>query len=248
MIDQVRQQLEKFGLTEIESKIYILLLTFGDQPVSVLARKGKLKRTNLYNILEKLQTAGIVNEYAKGKVRYFRACEPEKLIKLQENKKRKIDDNILQLQRVLPLLQNMKNPLSAAPQVRYYKGAEEIQRLLSETLVSNEFLAYFNPTTAYEVIADSIEYFIVEQAKKKMHIRELVVQSKKTKYYLDSIKNPNHKCKVLPKKYNFFSDNIIFGNSIAFMSYLEEPIGVVIESEDIARTYRTVFEIMWNSI
>ncbi len=248
MIDLIRTQLKNFGLSEIESKIYILLVTLGDLPVSILARKGKLKRTNLYNVLEKLGKLGVVNEYSKGKVRYFRACEPQKLIKLQETKKRKIDENILQLQRVLPLLQNMKNPLSQSPQVRYYKGKEEIERLLRETLVHHSFLAYFNPTTAYEVISDSIEYFLVEQEKKKMDIRELVVASKDTKRYIASIKNPNHQCRVLPKKYDFFSDNIIYGNSIAFISYLEEPIGVVIESEDIVRTYRAVFEIMWDSV
>ena len=247
MLDQIHKQLKQFGLSEIESTIYLLLVHLGDLPVSLIARKGHLKRTNLYNILEKLEKNGIINEYNKGNVRYFRACEPQKFIALQENKKKKIDENILQFQRVLPLLQSMKSPLARTPQVRFYKGEEEIERLLDETLSNYSFEAYFNPAAAYAVFKEMIKKFLVIQKKKHIKIRELVAASKETKNYVSAIQNPYHQWKILPKKYPFFSDNIIYGNNIAFISYLDEPIGVVIESEDIVRTYRTVFNIMWDA-
>lgn len=240
--------LKQIGLTQQESDVFLLLLELGASPVSTIALRGRMKRTNLYNILGKLAQSGLVTEFLKGRVRYFQATEPQKLLYLQEQQKKKLEHNIVSLREMLPLFESMKNPSLSKPKVKFYQGKEGIETLLSEILAKESFDAYFNPDIAYDVFPYSVEQFLVEGDKKKLHIRELIVSGKSAKTYVSHIKNPNHQWKILPKEYQFETDNFIFGNSVVFISYREEQIAVMIESSDIARTQRAAFELMWMAV
>ncbi len=240
--------LKQLGLTKQESEVFLLLLELGASPVSTIALRGKMKRTNLYNTLAKLAERGLVTEFLKGRVRYFQATEPQKLLSIQEQQKKKLEQGITSLREMLPIFEAMKNPSLDKPRVKFYQGKEGIETLLMQILAKESFDAYFNPDVAYEVFPYSVEEFLTEGAKKKLHIRELVVSGKTTKSYVSHIKNPNHQYKILPKEYQFETDNFIFGNSVVFISYREEQIAVMIESADIARTQRMAFELMWKAV
>lgn len=240
--------LKQFGLTPLEIKVYLTLLELGNAPVSTIAKRGRLKRTNLYNILQKLADKGLVSEYAKGSVRFFHITEPHRLIELQEQKKERIEYNIEKLKEIVPILEGIKNPLSLQPKVRFYEGADGIAHLLEQILNNESFDCYFNPEVAYHAYPEIVDAFLENAQKKQFHIRELIAVSKETKPYIRKIRNPNHLYKILPKHCVFSSDNFIFGNKVAFISYVEGSIAVVIESQDIARSQKMAFELMWNAV
>ena len=240
--------LRQLGLTKIEAEVFLLLLELGSSPVSTIALRGKMKRTNLYNILEKLLQRGLATEFERGRVRYFQATEPQRLLYLQEQQKKKLDQNILQLREMLPMFESITNPSLTKPRVKFYQGRDGMQTLLDQILTRESFDCYFNPDIAYEVFPESVNEFLENGRKNKLHIRELVVQGKTTRSYVKSIKNPYHECKILPKEYQFETDNFIFGSSVAFLSYREDQIAVQIESADIARTQRTAFDLMWKTV
>ncbi len=240
--------LKQLGLTKQESDVFLLLLELGASPVSTIALRGRMKRTNLYNILAKLAERGLVTEFLKGRVRYFQATEPHKLLYLQEQQKKKLDQNIASLREMLPLFENMKNPSLDKPRVKFYQGSDGIETVLTQILAKESFDCYFNPDIVYAVFPYAVQEFLMESAKKKLHIRELVVSGKMAKEYVSHIKNPNHQYKILPNEFQFETDNFIFGNSVVFISYREEQIAVMIESADIARTQRMAFELMWKAV
>lgn len=240
--------LKQLGLSKHESDVFLLLLELGASPVSTIALRGRMKRTNLYNILTKLIQKNLVTEFLKGRVRYFQTTEPQRLLYLQEQQKKKLEQNIASLRDMLPLFESMKNPSLSKPRVKFYQGKEGIETLLNEILAKESFDAYFNPDIAYDIFPYSVEQFLTEGDKKKLHIRELVVSGKTSKTYTSHIKNPNHKWKILPKEFQFETDNFIFGNSVVYISYKEEQIGVMIESADIARTQRVAFDLMWKAV
>lgn len=240
--------LKQFGLTSVEVEIYLILLELGPSPVSTIAKKGHLKRTNLYNILTKLIQQGLISEFQKGHVRFFHGTEPQQLIYLQEQRKKKIELNIERLKEIVPALEGMQNPMLIKPKVRFYQGEEGIGTLLNEIINNEAFDGYFNPEITYKYYPHIVDNFLENGQKKSLHIRELMTPSNTTNAYVKRIKNPNHQCKILPKKHHFSSDNFIFGNKVAFISYLEGSIAVVIESEDIAHTQKITFDLMWNAI
>lgn len=48
-------------------------------------------------------------------------------------------------------------------------------------------------------------------------------------------------------KFNFFGDTEIYGNKVALISYKENFMAVVIESEEIANMQRFIFNLAWEN-
>ena len=57
---KIQEALGKFGLSENEQEVYLLLLKRGWSTALQLARAGKVKRTTLYRVLETLAQKGLV--------------------------------------------------------------------------------------------------------------------------------------------------------------------------------------------
>jgi sugar-specific transcriptional regulator TrmB len=184
--------LRESGLTFFEAKIFLLLTELGSAPVSVIAGRGGFKRTNLYNVLEKLAQKGLVTEHEKGTIRYFQAIEPDSLIQIQELNKRKIEGNIRDLKEIAPSLDAIKSPLMVKPKVRYFQGKDGIANLLDQILANESFDAFFNPETSYDMYPGVLDDFLNNGNIRKLRIREMVVQSPEAESYLKRIKNPNH--------------------------------------------------------
>jgi len=57
--------------------------------------------------------------------------------------------------------------------------------------------------------------------------------------------NPLLQARFIPKQY--FSNVVwwLYSNKIVLVLYRDEPLAVLIESEDFARTYRNFFKLMW---
>ena len=80
-------------------------------------------------------------------------------------------------------------------------------------------------------------------------IRELNYGDEEGKKWLIEMKRVrgrNHFIRALPTDYEFgFTDNLIFGNKLVIFSLKEHVFVTVIESEEIAKTYRALFEWAW---
>ena len=54
------RDLEAFGLTEKESRVYLALLELGEAGIGEIAKKSAIKRTTLYDVVENLKKSGLV--------------------------------------------------------------------------------------------------------------------------------------------------------------------------------------------
>jgi len=77
--DRVLEDLEAFGLTSLEAKTYITLLSFREATITMLARSMGLHAAQLYGILEKLVQKGFVVEQP-GRPKVYRAVTPKRAL------------------------------------------------------------------------------------------------------------------------------------------------------------------------
>ena len=63
--------LRKFGLSDREIRVYIVLLELGEALASKIAQKTDTPRTLVYDILEKLLDKGVVSYVIKSNKKYF---------------------------------------------------------------------------------------------------------------------------------------------------------------------------------
>jgi sugar-specific transcriptional regulator TrmB len=66
-------ELTKLGLTEGEAKVYLALLKLGSSTVGPIVKKSKVAYSNIYEVLERLISKGLVSFIKKEKTKYFQA-------------------------------------------------------------------------------------------------------------------------------------------------------------------------------
>lgn len=72
-------ELSRFGLTPLQSKIYITLLMQGPSPARKIAKALAIHRVEIYRVMKTLKNMGLVEEIL-GNPRRYRAVEPERAL------------------------------------------------------------------------------------------------------------------------------------------------------------------------
>lgn len=239
------QDLTKFGLSEKESFTYLALLELGEATIGQIAKKSNIKRTTLYDIITALTKIGLVGSVKKGvKTRYI-AEDPHKFEDLAEER------GVL-IKKILPELLSISNLLEKKPKIRYYEGSEGIKEVYKDTLKykDQELLAW----VAEEALgAFDVDYlnnvYIPKRLESKIWVRAIAPDLP----YMQEFKGMDtaslRVTKLIDaKKFPFDVEiNLYGGAKIGIMSF-QEKLGLIIESEKIFRTLKSIFELQWESL
>lgn len=251
--------LQKIGLSEKDSVVYLACLELGTQPASVIAKKAGLKRPTTYLILEGLLKRGLVSEYSGSNVKYFTAVSPDYLLNYVEKQRRELTSHQRELEQFLPQFNALTNPYSINPKVRFFEGMAGIERIMNDTLTSSEPLRCYSTMDAWFSRPDIREYILWYGKQriysKKIPIRAIVPDTPVARQYLEEdypeIKSDGKLTLVrwLPKDIQDFSNEInIYDNKVAIVCLSKnELLGVMIESEGIAHTQKSIFEAAWRT-
>jgi len=243
MVDMI-ENLEKFGLSQKEAKTYLACLDLGNSTASEISSKSRLPRTLVYDLLERLINLGLVSYAIKNNVKYFRAANPDQLIKILNEKETAVIE-------MLPMLQSAyehKSPKK--PKVEIYEGKEGLKAAMSDVLRSNtkEFLAYGSNKTSVEVVPNFINFWHKERIKKKIYARTIYNNTKRAKKNIKDFKKTMKfmEYKLSPIELDYPTPTVIYGDKI-LMSYWtrDEPFTIMIESKEMAEMQRRYFEELW---
>lgn len=249
--------LQKIGLTDKDSEVYLACLELGTQPASVVAKKAGLKRPTTYLILEGLLKKGLVSEYTGSNVKYFTAVSPEYLLNYVEKQRRELTGHQRELENFLPQFQSLSNPYSVNPKVRFFEGMSGIERVMNDTLTSKEPLRCYSTMDAWFARQDTKDY-ILWYGKQRVHAKKIPLRSINPdtpvarKYleddYPDVEVNPEMShFRWLPKDIQAFYNEInVYDNKMAIACLgKNELLGILIESSSIADTQKSIFEAAW---
>lgn len=244
MLENIEQRtLEEIGLTKKESKVYLACLELGVDSVLNIAKKAEVKRPSVYIVLDSLIKKGLVTKIPSKKAVLYSAEDPQKILIGFDQKRQNLKD-------VLPLLRAAHKKDAERPQIRFYEGKDEMKKIYEEDIyLAKEILFYGTSIKDFiEQFPDTFEKGEKLFKKNKTKVREIVSSDPFDQRYAKKYSNPPFwQIIALPEGSNFFSDNIIWRNKVAITS-LKKLFMVVIESEDIANTYRTIFELIWKSL
>lgn len=253
--------LNKIGLNKKESKIYLSLLELGSQPASVVGKKAGINRSTTYLILETLIKKGYVNQHVRADVKYFTAADPQAIIKSLELKEKEVEDNRKSLVELLPEFYALTNPLSIKPKVKFYEGEEGVKRVMNDTLTSTEPILAWSAYNSWLKTTPNLHKFVKNYArdrveKHKIPVKILVEDTKTVRKYLlseypplSSKKDPLMDIRWIPKNVSHFENEInIYNDKVSIVSLAKnELLGIIIESHEIAKTHRAIFEMAWQA-
>ena len=239
---EIKQILEQINIDGKKAEVYLACLEMGGATGYLLAKKTGLKRPTAYDLINQLMKEGLVYKSIKGKIKYFSPADPEVLISKLKEKEEKIKS-------IMPALQNLYNSPKTKPFIRYFEGKEGIKEMYEDSLRSckkgDEILAYVGDDV-YENMSGYIDEYIRRRVGKGIRIRGIYKEAVLAKNFMEKNREQLREVRILPKKDFPISNEIdIYKNKIAIASYGAEMFGMIIESAEIARSQKAIFELAW---
>ena len=247
---KLKQALEEMGLSPIEVDTYLTLLkTAGAQPASVLANRMRINRTTAYKALINLSKLGLATRTMKHGIICFFAEDPEDTLKtLIEDRKETLKEVNATILEALPSLIVGEEGSPHLPKIRYYEGIEGIKQVYEAVLKEGvDYYRYGDITKIYGTLGEFTEDYIKRRNKMGITAHAIMPYHKRSEELYRKDKDELRKALYIP--YDLFpieGEVRIFGNKVAILSLKQDsPISVIIDSEVVARMFKSIFMLTW---
>lgn len=234
--------LKNAGLNTKEATTYLSILELGEATMGQLVKKSKLKRTTLYDLVESLKEKGLISTAKRGKKILYVAENPSKLVEQMEERKQV-------LEKIVPELLSIANGITNKPKVRYFEGTEGIKEVYRDVLryPKQKIQAWAPENIIYDLDKSFFDDFYTPKLLKQNMFIELIAPSLPIfKDYQEKNTIPTRKIKLInPEKFPFSVEICLYGRDrVGIMSY-KDQIGLILESESISNTLRSIFNLQW---
>ncbi|MBP9749793.1 MAG: hypothetical protein KBD21_03615 [Candidatus Pacebacteria bacterium] len=239
------KQLQQLGFDDREAKTYLALLELGEGTMAELAKKSKIKRTTLYDIIRALQDRGLVSTAKRGERTIYIAEDPRTLDE-------RLHEQSAVLKEALPELLSLANAIGKKPKIRYYEGVEGIKEVYRDTLEypNQELLGWATVGAGTHFDIEYLnEVYLPKRVEKKIWVRAIIPDTADMRKYLGDDRTFLRSSRAMdPVRFPYDVEiNLYGGSKVAFMSFREQT-GLIIENKSIYTTLKSIFEHQWESL
>lgn len=240
------QELQQLGLNEKEAKVYLAALEFGPTTIAKIAQKSGIKRTTIYEFITDMSARGLIVASITGKRTLYSSIGPEGLNKLIDRQQEIIKNLTPEL-----LLLTKQSPKK--PKIRFYEGVEGLKHVFSDTLNQPDgseilFIAPWAGTLGVLPKA-FLDQFIIKRKKHNIKTRSIVPYDKFAEEGKENDAEELRETIIVPEKELPIKAKInIYGNKVAILSFGDEKISMIIESQQIADTLKAIFNLLWKNL
>jgi|SRR3989344_2353642 len=236
---EISNVLNRIGLEDKESMVYLALLELGTADVSDIAKKAGIKRPTCYLVLDDLKNKGLVSQ-VPAKVNLFTAESPEKLA-VEMYKKQEL------YKRFLPNLLALHNTKKEKPQVQLFEGKEAVRQVYQNIYQSPEVWFFGSIREIASLYPEEFRIFLQRVKAGEIKARDLFVFSEADLAYgKKQPQHSNYEIRFLPGSAEaFITDAALYGETVAFFSFHPRIFVVLIKSKEISGTFKILYEAAW---
>jgi sugar-specific transcriptional regulator TrmB len=239
---------EKLGLTKGETKVYLALVKLGDSTISPIVTESKVTKSKIYDILEKLIEKGLVGYILKNNVKHFSANDPHMILEYISNKEEELKNIKDEANNLIPQLLLQKKG-SSQPIAEIYEGFEGIKAIREELMLSfkenDTFLVLGAPKIANIKWEGWFLDFHKRRINRKVKMR-IIYNSDAKEFGKIREKMKLTDVRYLPNELVSPNWTDIFPDAILIIMILKKPIAFVVRDKNLADSYRSYFDILWN--
>ncbi len=245
--DLKKRLMDDAGFSDKKAAIYMSILKLGEATSNEIAKSANIKRTTVYNILPELLKEGVVRKTKRLKKTLFYIEDTSDLVS-------RLDEKRFGIEEILPDLNSLQMSNRSKPKVVQYEGQNGIIQLYKDLLnsipVGGELLSVIGANYAKDLMPYHIlEYYSDFRLKKKIRHRLIGTNNDFIKEFKAKDKDQYRETRILEEGNELIGSDIrIFGNKVAMLSFKEGFIGVIIESEDLHKLNKVMFERVWNTL
>ena len=239
-------ELERIGLLKNDRTVYLALLELGSATVSTLVKRIGLHRSYVYDILDKLIDLGLVSFTIKNNKKFFNTENPEEIIQFIERKKEEIDKEKTEIAKILPQLIERQKTALERQEARVFIGKEGIKSILEDVLIVGKDFVGFGAEGKFK---DIYKWYFTNWQKRriKQKIEYKIIYNTKFRGKRPTKEQKLVQVKFLPEKYEFPATTIVYGDKVAILLWDKSPIGFVLESKDIVKSFLSYFDVLWDA-
>src|SRR3989338_8022507 len=242
-------ELKKIGLSENEARVYLALLELGSETAQEIAKKAGVKRATTYVQLDALMKMGLVTSFEKGKKSYFRAEDPEHLMKIAEREKKVSRERESALEEILPDLGKLYLSAGERPRVRFFDGVEGLETMQAEFLKSGAELveSFSSADDVAKIFPKFGEEYEPQKIKKK--IQSKVIYTSANCSFLKEVDMIalRESRYIPPDEFPVSCDISIYKNTVSISVLRGKIFGILVEGEEIAKSMRSFFKLAWEA-
>jgi sugar-specific transcriptional regulator TrmB len=199
-----------------------------------IAKKSGIDRSSCYNSLRNLLQKGLASYVLIGKVKWFQATGPKRLLEYVQEQERDVKE-------ILPALDARHKAEKIEGQVRLFKGIKGVKSIFLDIIRSKKKNLVFGSEGQFSGrMPEFVKQF--DRMKKENRIKTKLILRKGRNEYDSSISEHRylnvHKSPAVTN---------IYGDKIAIIIWTDEPEGILIENKAAAKAYKSYFDIMWKA-
>lgn len=241
-MNKLYKEFKTFGLSENESLVYMALLETGEANIAQLTKKSGVNRSTVYLAIDSLKEKGLVSSIKKRKTLFY-AEDPRKMMDNLERKK-------ADLEKVMPSFLAAFTLLDKKPDIRYFEGEEGIKEIYRDILrtPNSEMLSWYS--NEYKEFFDEsffFDFFIPERKKNKIWLRAIYPEDEGMRKLATNNEAQLRQSRfVTNDKFKIECELCLYeNNKVGIISY-KDRLGVIIASQSIFNTLKSIFEVMWD--
>jgi len=242
---------KKLGLGDKEMAVYLMLLEHGASSVRNLATLTNLNRGTAYDILKKLQEAGLVSFFHKNTKQNFVAEDPERILRLLSDREQDFKKAEEKIKDLIPELRSLQEKGGGKPTTKFYEGRVGVKFILDDVLLSiknqdNKNYYVYSAAGVREDVYGAYPDFNKKRINNGIKANTISLSPGGGTYGLDERKW----LKTEKSSESNMTYILIYADKCAFISRdsHNNPVGVIIENKMIYETQKTLFLQMWKLI
>ncbi len=244
------ETLLKLGLSEKEGKVYLAALELGEDTAQNIAKKAGVNRATTYVILEKLMRLGLMSSQEREKKTLFVAENPTELVNILEEEKRQVDARKKYLDEAMNQLTAIYNANKSKPIVRYFEGPdglEALDRYKVDLKPNTEMLTMIPIDKVEELFPSRRKTSLSERVK--LGIKAKAIYTRKEGEFSEEENAKQLREGIFLSREDLPIDATItihpeWGVKLYYFNQ-SRPYGVLIQSPEIARNMKHLFDLAW---
>jgi len=229
----VEKTLEKIGFSPNEIKVYLVLNDHGSCKAGRVSKLASLDRSSAYNALKLLQEKGFVSYVFVGKIKWFQAVGPKRILEYLREQEEDVKN-------ILPDLEERHSRKKIEGQVRMFKGIKGVKSVFLDMIRTGKNNYVFGSEGQFSERMPEFAYQFDRMKKEKGIKTQLILR--KGRKELDK-RTSEHL--YLPNIAESPAVTNIYGDKIAIIIWTDEPEGIIIENSAAAKAYKSYFDFMW---
>lgn len=229
----IEKVLENIDFSQNEIKVYLTLNSHGSTKAGKIAKIAHIDRSSCYNALKLLIEKGLASYVSIGKVKWFQATGPKRLLDYLKEQEEDIKE-------IIPELHAQHNAAKIEGQVRLFREIKGIKSIFLDIARTGKDNFVFGSEGQF---SEKMPEFALQfdRLKKENNIHTKLI-IRKDRMELD---NKTTEYRHLPDIAESPAVTNIYGGKIAILIWTDEPEGIIIENESAAKAYKSYFDVMW---